>query len=173
MSSLIMAVTLLLWVEAGVAMVPVSAGSAQCRDVMQHMRPATTSAMQSMASGCARVTPASNPPRRLSPPAQRPDCCSLSNPPTRPLVFVITRGAPIELSPQGSAGPEPLPLPSDAQRGWASPAPHQARLREEDRPPDLAPQNVSTGSSRRQCLPCTQHCKRTFMSAITRILRTL
>ncbi len=113
MSSLIMAVTLLFWVEAGVAMVPVSAGSAQCRDVMQHMRPATTSAMQSMASGCCPRHASLKPAGAVISPAQRPDCCSLSNPPTRPLVFVITRGAPIELSPQGSAGPERLPLPSD------------------------------------------------------------
>jgi hypothetical protein len=111
--SLILAVTLLFWVEAGVAMVPVSAGSVQCRDVMQHMRPATTSAMQAMASGCCPRHASLKPAEAAISPAQRPGCCSLSNPPPRPLVFVITRGAPIELSPQESAGPERLPLPSD------------------------------------------------------------
>jgi hypothetical protein len=127
-ASLILAVTLLLWVEIGVAMVPVSGASVQCRAlIMQHMHPATAVAMHAMASGCCPRHARLKPSAAALPPAQRPDCCALSNPPVRPVAFLIARGAPIELSLQTSAGPELLPSPPGADV-WLGESPPFSKL---------------------------------------------
>lgn len=126
--SLILAVTLLLWVETGIAIAPVSTGSVQCRALMQHMHPAAIAAMQAMASGCCPHHVSLKPSAATLPPAQRPDCCALSNPPDRPVAFLIARGAPIELSPHVvSSSPEPIPLPADAV-AWIGESPPFGRL---------------------------------------------
>jgi hypothetical protein len=126
-ASLILAVTLLLWVEAGVAIVPVSAGSVQCRALMQHMHPATAAGMHAMASGCCPRHASLKPTAAALPPAQRPDCCVLSNPPARPVAFLTARGAPIELRTQVSAGPVPVTSPPEAAV-WLDESPPFTRL---------------------------------------------
>ncbi len=121
-----MAAALLLWVQAGAA-VPVSAGSVQCRALMQHMPRATTAAMLTTASGCCPRHASLKPNAATLPPAQRPDCCTLGNPPARPAAFLIARGAPIELSTHVSSGPEPIPLPPDAA-AWIGESPPFSEL---------------------------------------------
>jgi len=127
-ASLILAVTLLLWVEIGVAMVPVSADSVQCRAlIMQHVHSATAAAMHAMAPGCCPRHAGLKPAAAALPPAQRPDCCALSNPPARPVAFLIARGASIELSTQISAGPELVPSPPGADV-WLGESPRFSKL---------------------------------------------
>lgn len=127
-AALILAVTLLLWVEIGVAMVPVSADSVQCRAlVMQHVHPATAAAMHAMASGCCPRHARLKPTAAALPPAQRPDCCALRNPPARPVAFLIARGAPIEFSTQNSAGPDLVPSPPDVDV-WLGESPPFSKL---------------------------------------------
>jgi len=127
--SLILAAALLLWVQSGVA-VPVSAGSVQCRALMQHMHRATTAAMPTTVSGCCPRHASLKPNAATLPPTQRPDCCTLGNPPARPAAFLIARGAPTELGTHVSSRPEPIPLPPDAGV-WLGESPPFRQLRSE------------------------------------------
>lgn len=123
-----LAVTLLLWVEIGVAMVPVSAGSVQCRAlIMQHVHPATAAAMHAMASGCCPRHARLKPTAATLPPAPRPDCCALGNPPARPVAFLVARSVPIELSAHIPCGPALVLSPSDADV-WLGESPPFGKL---------------------------------------------
>jgi hypothetical protein len=120
-----LAVTLLLWVEIGVAMVPVSADSVQCRAlIMQHVRPPTAAAMS---SGCCPRHARLKPTAAAFRPAQRPDCCALSNPPTRPVAFLVARSVPIELSAHIPCGPALVLSPPDADV-WLGESPPFSKL---------------------------------------------
>ena len=94
--------------------------------------------MHAMASGCCPRHASLHPDATTVLPPQRPDCCALRNPPARPVGFLTTQGALIELSTHVSAGPEPIVLPPDAG-AWLGESPPFSKLvfRDKDQSPDL------------------------------------
>lgn len=97
-----LAVCLLLWAETGLAMSSAPGRGRRCHAHMQHMERASASIPDAMTPGCCPRHMSSKPacPSHSLPSphqASRPDCCSLTNQPVRPLAFLIASGSPLSL----------------------------------------------------------------------------
>lgn len=96
LASLLLAVSLSLWAEAGAAATPLAGHGPECH---AHSAPASHVAMaampEKMAAGCCpghatskRGCP-SHPAVSLAP-TERPDCCAMNDGPERPAAFLVT-----------------------------------------------------------------------------------
>lgn len=111
--SFVLSLVVVLWANAGLAMLPASGHGSKCHARMVHMHQhATHSATLAAALGCCHQRSQSMPccPSHPAPApthcADRPGCCDISSQPARPLAFLAASGnfLSAQLSANGPAG---------------------------------------------------------------------
>jgi hypothetical protein len=125
-ASLLLTVALLLWAEAGLAMVPASGHSSQCHANMSGMHQATA-ATHAMAAGCCPRHVSAKPgctahPNFLLAPKHHPDCCTVNSRPSRVEALLVASRASMEFGLQVLTEPDlVLALTAPATRVDESP----------------------------------------------------